>query len=289
MGCPLSRGACRARVTTRVANRGADLPGQEDHLTTEPEAGLRRRRYANPPVAEALVRLHWDDSIVWKATTPGLIFGLIGDLYPDEPQTRNVVEAQVSGEHGSAPNFELRSGPQQMMFSRESGSRLVLVGPNDVSVHGLPPYEGWGSLEARLFEAVERLREWATPPSKRYSTIGLRYINRVEIFEPSVNFEDWLTVAFALPPGLPQTMTGFLDRIDSVYPDGATRIGFTWASTEAPAGSSAFVLDFDLTRVDQSGFTLDEARDVIADLKVKEGQAFEGMLKDSLREVFGEL
>jgi uncharacterized protein (TIGR04255 family) len=164
-----------------------------------------------------------------------------------------------------------------------------MVGTNDVSVHGLPPYEGWESLEARLFEAVGKLEEFASPPSGRFTAIGLRYINRVEIPESSVDFADWLTVAFVLPPGLPQTMAGFLDRVDAVYPDGLTRISFTWASTEAPPGSSAFVLDLDLTRADETGMSLEEAKSVIADLKFKEGQAFEGLLKDSLRKVFGEL
>lgn len=258
-------------------------------MTSEPQAGLRRRRYANPPVAEALVRLRWEDPKAWKPTTPGLMYGLVREHYPDEPQMRNLVEAEVSGDSGAAPNFELRSGPQQIIFSRENASRLLVVGPNDLSVHGLPPYEGWESLEGRLYQAVELLDEWAAPPSGMFVGVGLRYINRIELPHQVVDFNDWLTVTFALPPGLPQMMNAFLDRVDAAYPDGQSKISFTWASTEAPPGSSAFVLDFDLNWADTAGRSLEDIRPVISDLKLKEGQAFESLLRDPLREAFGEL
>lgn len=59
-----------------------------------------------------------------------------------------------------------------------------------------------------------------------------------------------------------------------------------WASTEAVSDSSAFILDLDLSAKPEVHATVDEALQILRDLKTKEGRAFEGILRDRLTSLF---
>lgn len=222
-------------------------------------------------------------------TTPGQLFDAVKDLYPSEPEVRNVMEAQLQAPEGSRGSLELKSGPQQLVFAVDGGSRLLLVGQNNISVHGLPPYEGWEGLEQRLFTAFDRLEKQLVSDEGKVSAVSLRYINRIDLPSGPIDFADWLTISFALPDSFPQHMVAFLDRVEVVYPDEPVKLSFTWASAESPSpDTSSFILDFDLASSDDAVRNVEEARNLLASMKAKETEAFEGLLLDRLRERFDE-
>jgi len=265
----------------------------------EVEDPLRRRQYRKPPVMEAIARLQWSDLVPWTFTTPGSVFEKLRDLYPEEPRTQGIMQAglfapeeggigQVGGP-GINAGFEVRAGPQRVLYSDQEGTRLLGLSPGDISVHGLRPYEGWESLESRLRVGLERLTSIMDRGSAKVSMVGLRYINRIEIPESALEFEDYLNIDLNYPPGYPTTVTAFLDRVEMQYDGENVGLAFTWASTEAAADSAAFMLDLDLTAQLDRPLSVQESLVVLQDLKMKEGRAFEGVLKDRLREQFGEI
>lgn len=260
-------------------------------MTAETTDFPPRRLYRDPPVIEAVARLTWGSPIAWTLTTPGLLFDALRDDYPKEPEAQSVIQAEISqpaGSEGITAGFQLRQGPQQMVFSNADGSRLLMASPNSISVHGLPPYEGWEALSNRLFHSVGRIG-LLLPKDIRAAAIGLRYINRIQIPETEVQFQDWLTIAFALPPSFPQRLSAFMDRAEVLYPDNTSKLSFTWASVESPPGTSSFIVDLDLTAENEPHATIEEAKHILSDLKHKETAAFEGLLKDRLREQFDEI
>jgi uncharacterized protein (TIGR04255 family) len=269
-------------------------------VTEAAEDPLRRRRYENPPVIEAVARFRWSEPIAWNVTIPGVLLEHLRDLYPGETKGQAILQAGMfSGAEGAevgsglAPGphagFQLRTGAQRILFSDEAGSRMLGVSAEDVSVHGTQPYEGWESLEQRLVDALERVNDALSNEVPMYSQVGLRYINKVEIPHERVRFEDHLTIGLSFPDAFPPNMSAFLERAEMQYPDEDVVLAFTWASTEAPKGCSAFVLDLDLVASLPEPVTLEQAREVLRDLKLKEGRAFEALLQDGLREQFVEI
>lgn len=262
-------------------------------MPADAEEPLRRRQYQNPPVIEGIARLQWMLPVPWSFTTPGLLFEQLRQDYPGEPRAVAQMSAglfSTPDEPDAEPNagFELRAGPQRFIFTNDDGTRLVGVSPTDISVHALPPYEGWESMTARLVAAVK-----STAPvlgnEARVSVVGLRYVNRIEIPADVVELGEYLTISLEYPPGYPSMITAFLDRVEMAYEGEDTKLAFTWASTEAPKGSAAFILDLDLYANRTSPVDIAEALEILQDLKVKEGRAFEGLLKDRLREQFVEI
>ncbi len=246
-----------------------------------------RRQYRQPPVVEALIRLRWAEPRPWSIATPGLLYERLREAYPVEPKTRARMQADLTpGALGEDPgNLAVRVDSQQLVFSDEAEGRLAIVAPGEVSVHALPPYEGWESLRTRTVHAHTAVAD-ILGVGEALSGVGLRYINRVVIPETAFRLEDYFTVSFSLPPAFPPTLVSFFDRAEVTYPDSPVRMAFTWASTESESGTSAFILDFDLNQSFETPVTPESAFAALDEMKVKEGQAFEGLLQPKLRELF---
>lgn len=251
-----------------------------------------RRTYKNPPVVEAVARLKFLLPIEWNVTTPGLLYERVRKDYPQPPEVRNAMRAdlsQTSNDGGpTSASLAFSTGPQEMVFYSEERNRLLVVGPEGMSVHGLPPYEGWEALESRLFQSYEKIRE-VLPESAAFSACSVRYINQVAIAGGAVDLGEYMTIQFVLPAAFPQQMTGFLDRIEVVYPDAPATLAFTWASLQPQEDKPAFLLDLDLVATPPEAVDLDAIREMLNDLKARETEAFEGLLQDKLREQFDEI
>jgi uncharacterized protein (TIGR04255 family) len=261
-------------------------------VTAEAQGAVYRREYRDPPVAEAIIRYQWDAPIPWNVTTPGLLFEHLRGRYPEEPKVQNLLQADM-GQAGSADSntrIQVVAGAQKLGFLADGGTRILTVSPEDISVHGLPPYEGWEALEARFTEGLTLLSDVFSPVPRQVARVGVRYINRIEIPSEEFQLEEYFTLGFTFPPEFPGDISNFLDRVEFVYPGEPVKLSYTWASAEAPVGVSGFVLDFDFGYfAEDDPIPLDMARDVVRDLKAREALLFESMLRDRLREQFHEI
>lgn len=247
---------------------------------------FRRRQYRRPPVVEAIARVHLSTPIPWSITTPGRLYSLLDRLYPREPDTQELVQAEISP-IGAQTGVSVRSTSQRLVLRNEAADRLLIVSPNDVSVHGLVPYEGWESLIDRLREGLESMA--GMTGDSQYSDLGVRYVNRISVPETTFDFTKYFTIGFTLPPGFPRGVTAFMDRVECNYPEGDSRIAFTWASTEAQPGHSGFLVDLDLTATRLPSHSIDDALQGLHRLKERETEAFESLIQDELRAVFDEV
>lgn len=262
-------------------------------MSEESNNPLRRRKYEEPPVIEAIARLSWGTPLEWGIVGPGAMYEKLKGEYPAQPEVRSLVQAQLANEGGGgsgtlAPALQMRTGPGQLVFANGDHSRLLIVAQEQISVHGLPPYEGWESLELRLERAVQSVCG-ALGVDPTFSGTGVRYINRIRIPSEEVEFDRWLTFGFNVPDAFPKQAIGFLDRIELAYPDGVTRLNFTWATARTDESLDGFILDLDLVATPERGLSWDEALHSLRDLKLKEGEAFESLLQPAMREVFREV
>jgi uncharacterized protein (TIGR04255 family) len=255
---------------------------------SEPEAV--RRRYANPPVVEALVEFFFNGSH-WAPTTPGLFYSEVKSDFPAE-SALDQFELDVTVTSAQA-GARVSRGEQRSRFLSADELQMVQVARNLLVFNQMRPshevtyphFEDWRPVVMRMLDTY---RAAARPAA--IERLGMRYINRVVIPHTGFRMEEY----FRLYPEIPATLGGthhdFLMRvaIPPLHPDHQLIVTFGSAPTEEP-GTTAHLLDlYDILHLQETESfeavqqRLDEAHGNIV-------QAFECSITDRARELFGEV
>lgn len=239
--------------------------------------------YRHDPIVEAIVELVFEPGPEWNITIPGRLYDRLREDYPDQPKQREILEAGLADEGDSEAGhaFTVSRKGARVVFG--NGNKLLMVGPDVLSVHSLRPYEGWQSLFPRIVGALDAYVSIAQPSGVR--KFSLRYINQINVPEDSFSLTDYFTITQALPEAFPSRMTAFVDRMELAYEDIPATIVFTWATTKPRSpGQSSFLLDLDLHWNEKC--SVDEAVRHLMDLRRRERDAFEAVINDRLRGMF---
>jgi len=239
------------------------------------------RKYANPPILEAVCELRFGDDTQWDLTIPGLVYEKIKEQFPHREQ-RLVPRIEVKN---SEEATEQRIFTERRMFFLADDRRTsVQVGPRVLAINRLKPYEGWERFKPAIKAAWEAVVSTAAPGT--ITRMGLRYINRIEVPDPEPRLEDYFDFRPFLGERLPRQVTNFVVGCVLRLSDGpdACRIQLADALPDT-AGVRAFILDLDYF-LDRPGTPTSEAMRWIEDAHTRAEEIFEGCITDRLRSIF---
>ncbi|MCI0418029.1 MAG: TIGR04255 family protein [Acidobacteria bacterium] len=244
-----------------------------------------RGKYRNPPIEEAIVEFRFVPGQEWDLTIPGKLHEhpAVKNQYPGKPRTQKVLEAAFQAGPGQTPNLAVREGVGRIQLVDHSGSHLISLGSDVLSVNVLRPYDGWEKFRPRIEATLSAYAEVAAPSS--VARIGVRYINRIVLPGRESNIKTYFRCGPPSAPKLPRKMAGFMSRVEYVYDD-AVQLLLTQASIDAPEGQSAFLLDLDVVWESAEAKGLDGAMEVVDDLHEREGKAFEAVITKAARDMF---
>lgn len=243
------------------------------------------RKYANPPVIEAVCDFRLTPDTMWDLTIPGLVYEKLKEQFPHREQ-RIIQEVEITtGPEGLQQH--IRHSERIMLFS-EDRRMFVQLGPHLLAVNSLRPYPTWAGFKPKIEEAFRSLS--LTVEIKGLQRIGLRYINRIEI-PGSSKLEDYFQFYLFLGPQLPKDMTSFIAGGEFAYANGRDRCK---VQLTAPVPSSfpehvALTLDIDYFLAQERGIETQEAMDWVEEAHGRVEEVFEGCISDRLRELFQEV
>jgi uncharacterized protein (TIGR04255 family) len=257
---------------------------------TENEApcpSIPERRYAHPPVVEALCEIYFTGSR-WDQTVPGLFYERVRKDYPKKSQMEVTgVEVQIA--QGHAETRQLACEPR-MRFVREDDSRLIQLGRDLLVVNQVvtpsrpyPHFEEWREV---VHTALGVYRDAAAP--KGIDRLGVRYINRVTLSGTSIRMEEF----FRVYPQIPQELGGahgpFMLQVSMspVTDKHQLTLTFGFGPTDQP-GTLGFLLDlYDVVPLGgRDAFA--EVERLLDEAHAKIIHTFENIITDALREKFG--
>jgi uncharacterized protein (TIGR04255 family) len=248
---------------------------------------MTRRIYPNPPIEEAILEFRFSGGLDWDLLVPARLQEKLSPSFSGKPQQQAQVEAVFPlGLLPSESLLQVRHGPVRLQFPDESGQWIASVAPRVLSVHGRRPYPGWDIFRPRVEAALAACVKITQPSG--VERIGVRYINRIVIPRPDVQLTEYFNGLPELPPPIPSRLASIFTRSESLFPDGQTRLISTFATTRAPEGEVAFLLDLDV--VFESGkqpISIAETMERVERLRDHEREAFEALITDRTREVFG--
>lgn len=249
-----------------------------------------RRQYREPPVAEAIGRLGLSDPLPWDITTPGTLFAAFQSEYSKRPSIQRLIEAQVSGQQPEdMMGFQLSAREDRVLFTNKEESQRLAVGAKNISAHALTPYEGWESLLARLQQASSRLQDLYSR-TLEVQDLGVRYVNRVVVPNDGSSAGEYFRVELGLPGEIQAEQTTFTHQwVLQTLAVPPASLNITLALAGITKETSEFILDIDLTHTPDIALSLEAAWEKIGQLKATETQAFESLITDRAREVFGVL
>lgn len=257
-------------------------PNLEELPSPEERGG---RGYPNPPIEEALCQVSFAEPLSWSVATPGLLFEVLRDRYPEEPEAQEQVAASLQlVEEAQAANIAFNRGPLRYVYKDKTRTRLVVVSPTSCSVNSLRPYEGWPALRQRLAEALRDL--WELTGVQPVAQVSLRYINRIVLPPGRADTDDYFNLVVRTAEEGRADFNGFMHRVESALTDGATLAASTFASMQPEPSGTPFLLDLEFRRPNLALDELEDILDVADDLKGKENREFESSIKDPARSLF---
>jgi uncharacterized protein (TIGR04255 family) len=190
----------------------------------------------------------------------------------------NVTEAGVTGD---------TLGEQiGHVFRRNDGRRLLQARLNGFAFSVFPPYDRWETFSSEVWSHWLNYQSVARPI--RATRLGVRYVNRLDIPQSSIEIKDYLRTAIDVSPYLPQMIAGYFLQI--VVPLPRFDAAATIVSTLVPPpseGITSLILDIDTWRdVDielEPSAGNEKLREQVETLREAKNYVFEACITDATR------
>ncbi|HPD07561.1 MAG TPA: TIGR04255 family protein [Candidatus Bipolaricaulis sp.] len=234
--------------------------------------------YPNPPLMEALCEFRFAGGSPWDGTVPGLVYEQLRDQFPKRKQVRAIEVHEKGTEQVVRPS-------ERVHLLQEDERAVVQVGANVLVVNCLRPYPSWRRFSQLIGRAFNAYREAAQPGE--LATIGLRYINHIELPTGEADLGRYFEFRPFLGPRLPQSIDSFLVSVTVPYEEGRDRLRVELASVSASRkGAIAFRLDLHYFLARGGAVPLDDALDWAETAHDRIEETFEGAITDDLRRTF---
>jgi uncharacterized protein (TIGR04255 family) len=240
------------------------------------------RHYARAPIAEAIIELTCElpsdvtldnlsnvvDRQVFTSESPALFISGQIDVGPDG------IKGDTKG--------------QQIgyVYRRHDGLRVIQSRLNGFAYSVLAPYDRWETFSAEAWEHWKVYAETAHPT--KVSRLGVRFINKIDVPQASIEIKDYLRTAVDVSPYLPQLTDRYFLQV--VVPllnfDASATITSTVVPPSSPDATS-LILDIDTWRrldVSLSSDAEDERLEgALNELRTAKNFVFEACITDATR------
>lgn len=250
---------------------------------------MKRIKYQNPPIEEAICQFTFAQPLPWNPETPRLLFEKVRDRYPAMPTQQAVLQANLTpGVGPETPGLSL-APIERVVFADAENLGRFSVGPQSIAVHRARPYIGFEEdMLPRIREGIPSSVRFLQP-NPLFANASLRYINRIEVMADEFDLADYfnyLNSVDMLPSGFGGTVTGFLFRTTAKQDSTPLNLTLNFGSVAASKGTAAFVLDIDLVFNFEEPAAPEDAIAKIIEVKAVENSIFESFITDKTRELF---
>jgi uncharacterized protein (TIGR04255 family) len=240
------------------------------------------RHYAHAPITEAVIELACTPA-------PGVTLDDLTRVADHEVFTTSGPAIVFSGRIDVSPGGIVgdTSGEQiGHAFRRSDGLRVLQSRLNGFAYSIFAPYDTWETFSAEAWRYWQAYRSVARPTVA--SRLGVRYINKIDIPQVSIEIKDYLRTAVDVSPYLPQLTARYFLQV--VVPILSFDASATITSTiVAPPNeeSTSLILDIDTWRefdISLEGDAGDDRiREALADLRKAKNYVFEACITDATR------
>jgi uncharacterized protein (TIGR04255 family) len=252
---------------------------RESWLADIPQPVRPGRHYERAPIVEAVIEIRC------APTDPedldSLPAAVDTSLFTSSEQVYEVQGKIDLGEAG--PTGKTTLEPIGFRFS--TGEQAVQVLRTGFSYSWLGQYRDWSFL----FSQAEKnwFRYLAAVKPTRATRVGVRFINKIKVPNPSIEIRDYLRIGVDVPAYLPQEIASYFLRVEIPLPKLSAVVTISSGVQDPRPDGTVLVLDIDAWRpvdIDLSDESDRRSLDVLLeDLRLAKNFAFESSITDATR------
>lgn len=173
----------------------------------------KQQHLSKAPITEALI-----DIRVMLPTHTRTIEHLaaLDEMFRDQyPEKKTINELQYKFEAGPPHTEQTSSKQLGFKYTSRDNTQVIQATVSGLTFSRLPPYEDWPQLRAETMKVWRIYADLVQP--ENITRVAARYINKLELPGPLIDFDHYLNYVPVVPKALPQALAGFFSRI--VVPD----------------------------------------------------------------------
>jgi uncharacterized protein (TIGR04255 family) len=173
----------------------------------------KQRHLSKAPITEALINVQ----VMLPAHTRTIEhLAALDEKFRDQYPDKKTIE-KFQYKIGARPPHTKQTSSKQLGFrySNRDNTQVIQATISGLTFSRLPPYEDWGKLRAEAWRVWKIYAGLVQPDG--ITRVAARYINKLELPGPLLDFDNYLNYAPVVPKALPQMYAGFFSRI--VVPD----------------------------------------------------------------------
>jgi uncharacterized protein (TIGR04255 family) len=239
-------------------------------------------KYLNPPIQETICEVHFN------LANPLTLKNIesLKDIWSKEYPEQKIVQERNVEFHISPEGIQTQEGDlgHRLICKSADGKRLVQLSGFFYAANQLRPYPGWdASFRDTILRRSKDVQEKIGPLD--FKRVGLRYINRIDVPQVPLVWEEWFQLKLPVPKLAGSTEGEFQMQFHRTLP--ADRRFITKVATLAsPDGKvSPVILDLDLIWEGRSK-ELTELGSILEQVHGPHRLVFEGYLSDKIRKLF---
>jgi uncharacterized protein (TIGR04255 family) len=173
----------------------------------------KQRHLSKAPITEALM----DFRVTLPPETRRIEhLAALGEKYKDlYPEKKDIHEFAYKVEFGASDKDEKSSKHLGFRFANAQNTQVIQATLGGLTFSRLHPYQEWSKLRDEAKRVWQGYAEHVRP--ENITRLAVRYINKLSLPGPHVDFDDYLNYAPVVPKALPQSLGGFFSRI--IVPD----------------------------------------------------------------------
>jgi len=188
--------------------------------------------------------------------------------------------------HIGAPTTQAITPTKEgLQFATKPAAKILQAQRSGWTFNKLAPYESWESFSSEGRELWHKYREIARPEG--IVRVALRYVNRLDLPLPMVDFKEYILTIPDIAPALPQSLSGFFMQlhIPQVDIDALAVLNVAMVPPEA-ANTCSIVLDIDVFRTETVAQGEDDLWAYFEILREKKNHIFESCITEAMRRRF---
>lgn len=203
----------------------------------------KQQHLSKAPITEALI----DMRVTLPTQTRDIkhLTGLDEKFLNQYPDKKTIQEFQYKVELGLSHAEEASSNPIGFRYTSADSTQVIQATLSGLTFSRLPPYQDWSKLREEANRVWSIYSDHVRP--ENITRVAARYINKLTLPGPHIDFDQYLNYVPIVPKALPQVLTGFFSRI--VVPDEKAQCTAIITQFFQPSPSEvAVVLDIDVFR-----------------------------------------